>query len=69
MKKLCLHNISIHTNFHQNQSIFNESARMILALKWSYMTLADLWGHTLFYEKFVSWKAFKRSSVKQITQI
>ena len=29
MKKLCLHNISIHTNFHKNRSI-NECARMIL---------------------------------------
>ena len=44
----------------------------ILALKWPYMTLDDLWGHNSFYEKFVSsndeisWKVFKRSEVKQI---
>ena len=30
-KKLYLHDISIHTDFHQNRSI-NECARMILAL-------------------------------------
>ena len=38
MKKLCLHDISIHTNFHQNQSI-NEWAR-----KWFNMTLDDILG-------------------------
>ena len=32
MQNLCLHGISIHTNFHQNRSI-NECARMILAKK------------------------------------
>ena len=30
-KKFCIHDISIHTNFHQNRSI-NECARMILVL-------------------------------------
>ena len=40
MKKLCLHDISIHANFHENRSI-NEYARMILALRWSYMTLDE----------------------------
>ena len=30
MKKLCLHFIIIHTNFHQNRSI-NKFAKMILA--------------------------------------
>ena len=51
MKKLCLHDIKIHANFHQNRSI-KECARMILALEWSYMTLDDLSGHTSFHEKF-----------------
>ena len=32
MKKLCLHDISTYTNFHQKRSI-NECARMILAKK------------------------------------
>ena len=32
MKKLCLHDISIYTNFHQYRSI-NECARMIFAIK------------------------------------
>ena len=41
MKKVCLHDISNHTNVHQNRSI-NECSRMILTLKWSYMTLYDL---------------------------
>ena len=41
MNKLSLHDISIHTNFHQNRSI-NECVRMILALKLSYMTIDDL---------------------------
>ena len=41
IKELCLHDISIHTNFHKNLSI-NECDRMILAKKWSYMTLDDL---------------------------
>ena len=40
MKKLCLHDISFHTNFHQNQSI-NKFAKMILAEIWSIMTLDD----------------------------
>ena len=45
MKKFYLHDISIHTNYHQNRSI-NKYARLILALWWSYMTLDDLqWSH------------------------
>ena len=37
MKELCLHVISIHTNFNQNLSI-NECAKVIFGKKWSWMT-------------------------------
>ena len=56
MKEVCLHDISIH--FHINRSI-NECARLILALRWSNMTLDDLKGHTSFYQKFVL-KSFEK---------
>ena len=42
--------ISIHTNIHKKLSI-NECARMILSLKWSYMTLDDLWSDTSLLKK------------------
>ena len=42
--KLCLHDISIHTNFHQKYT------RMILVERWSYMTFGDP-THTSFNKK------------------
>ena len=53
MKKVCLRDINIHSNFHQNRSL-NKWDRMILAFKWSYMILYYLRGHAAFNEKFVS---------------
>ena len=47
VKKLCLN------DNHQNRSI-NEYARKILVQKCSHLTLDDLSGHTLFYEKDAS---------------
>ena len=38
MEKLCLHHISIHTNFHQNRFI-NEYARINFAYKWCYILM------------------------------
>ena len=60
MKKLCLHDICIRTNFHQNQPI-NECARIILSERWSCMTFDDLKIHTSFYvfKMLVFLKSFK----------
>ena len=69
MKKLCLNDISILTNAHQNHSI-KECARMIFDIK---VILDDLWGHTLFKKNLCLHnignllKFFKRLVVKQKT--
>ena len=59
MKKLCHHDISIHTNFNQNQSI-NECARKIL------VTLIDLWKICVFILLIFLKSFWKRLGVKQI---
>ena len=45
-ERMCLNDIIIHTNFHENWYI-NECFRMIL--EWSFMTVHDLYGHTLLF--------------------
>ena len=69
MEKLCLYDISIHTHFHQNQSI-NECARNIFAWNWSYMTSISLKVILHFINFFClhwhSWRVLIRLGVKQI---
>ena len=43
-----------------NQSI-KECARMILAIKCSYMTLDDLWGHTSFDCTYIMYTSYLNS--------
>ena len=55
---------SIHTNFHQNWSMY-ECARMILALRWSYMTLGDLkvilhFSNICVFIMLTFWKSLER---------